>query len=131
MGYQLCADWWWLIRYTNYLTFPQCRKNFGLAKKCHTVNTVQVVEATWCNIPGKFNNLSIYNGILGTAFLCFRSYQATANLDDLHICRDIIHKCAVESTSMRKLGYCSLSDIVSFLCFAIFIYLSVFSLCNL
>ena len=107
------------------MIFPQCRKNFGLANKCRTVNTVQVVEATWCNMPRKFKNLSIYNGILGTAFLCFRSYQATANLDDLHICKEIIHKCAVETASMRKLGYCSLSDFLSFLCFAIFI--SVFS----
>lgn len=63
----------------------------------------EVVQATWSNssaTPRK--NLSIYTGTLGTAFLCFRAYQATGNLQDLHLCRDIIQACSAASASMRQ-----------------------------
>lgn len=76
----------------------------------------EVVQATWSNTsatPRK--NLSIYTGTLGTAFLCFRAYQATGNLQDLHLCRDIIQACSAASASMRRLGllpHCSKSFIV-------------------
>lgn len=64
----------------------------------------EVVRATWSDPSAKLNkNLDMYKGTLGTAFLCFKAYQTTGNLEDLHLCRDIIQACSAASASMRQL----------------------------
>ncbi|XP_030498549.2 lanC-like protein GCL1 [Cannabis sativa] len=58
----------------------------------------QVVAITWERRRvlgvGVGVDPTVYSGLLGTAFTCFRSYQANSNHQDLVICTDIIDTCA-------------------------------------
>lgn len=55
----------------------------------------QVVEMTWGRRGrgGSFDP-TVYSGIMGTAFTCLRSYQATGNHCDLQLCSEIADACA-------------------------------------
>ncbi|KAK9949486.1 hypothetical protein M0R45_005004 [Rubus argutus] len=56
----------------------------------------QVVKATWEGerSSGMCLDPTVYTGLLGTAFTCFRSYEATGNRQDLLLCAEIADKCA-------------------------------------
>lgn len=54
---------------------------------------VQVVEMTWRSGGGGVIDPTLYNGLLGTAFLCFRSYEITGDRHDLQLADGIIDTC--------------------------------------
>lgn len=54
----------------------------------------QVVEMTWRRRGEKGStDPTVYTGLMGTAFTCLRSYEATGNDGDLRLCADIVHDC--------------------------------------
>lgn len=51
---------------------------------------------------GKARDLTVYTGVLGTAFLCLKSYERTGNAEDLALCLEIVKTYTVKtSTSMK------------------------------
>ncbi|KAF8411424.1 hypothetical protein HHK36_003973 [Tetracentron sinense] len=69
----------------------------------------QVVEATWRREGGgKSIDPTVYTGVLGTAFTCLRSYEATACQQDLLLCAEIVDSCAMLAcTSKRHVTFLS------------------------
>ncbi|KAM1504277.1 hypothetical protein ACFX14_000401 [Malus domestica] len=72
----------------------------------------QVVQDTWegghgSGTPtGMVFDPTVYTGLLGTAFTCLRSYEATGNRQDLLLCADIVDKCgAVAPASSRHVTF--------------------------
>ncbi|KAK4485923.1 hypothetical protein RD792_008574 [Penstemon davidsonii] len=63
----------------------------------------QVVELTW---RGRENNRildpTVYTGLMGTAFTCLRSYEATSNTCDLRLCAEIIDACAAAASAYTR-----------------------------
>lgn len=70
----------------------------------------QVVEMTW-EAQGKGERLEInptlYTGLVGTAFTCFRSYQATGCQQDLLLSANIVRACANVTHSLRHVTFLS------------------------
>lgn len=62
---------------------------------------VQVVQSTWRRNGSRVNDPTMYIGVLGTAFLCFKAYQVTGSQDDLNQCLDIVDACASAAITMR------------------------------
>ncbi|KAL7143951.1 hypothetical protein ABFS83_08G225900 [Erythranthe nasuta] len=55
----------------------------------------QVVEMTWRRRGGKGSlDPTVYTGLMGTAFTCLRSYEATGDHRDLRLCAEIVDACA-------------------------------------
>ncbi|KAI3451183.1 hypothetical protein Pfo_007848 [Paulownia fortunei] len=55
----------------------------------------QVVEMTWRRRGNKGSlDPTVYTGLMGTAFTCLRSYEATGNHRDLQLCAEIVDACA-------------------------------------
>nr|GMC59778.1 lanC-like protein GCL1 [Ipomoea batatas] len=57
----------------------------------------QVVDMTWKARGGSAATKmdpTVYTGLLGTAYTCLRSFQATGNRQDLRVCADIVDTCA-------------------------------------
>lgn len=60
----------------------------------------QVVEVTWRRgsggggEPGRGMDPTLYTGLLGTAFICLRSYELTGNQQELLLSAEIIDTCA-------------------------------------
>ncbi|CAN1836124.1 LanC-like protein GCL1 [Linum perenne] len=61
----------------------------------------QVLEATWggdqlhqAESDCFTSDPTLYNGLLGTAFTCLRSYEVTGVPQDLALCSDIVDACA-------------------------------------
>lgn len=44
----------------------------------------------------------MYVGVLGTAFLCFKTYKVTGSADDLALCCDIVASCATAAEPMKQ-----------------------------
>ncbi|KAK9285393.1 hypothetical protein L1049_024585 [Liquidambar formosana] len=80
---------------TNYLSLP--RDTF---LKAAISLKDQVVQVTWKADGGAAEGKGIaldptvHTGLLGTAFTCFRSFQATGDHQDLQLCAQIVHTCA-------------------------------------
>ncbi|KAJ1702581.1 hypothetical protein LUZ63_002360 [Rhynchospora breviuscula] len=70
----------------------------------------KVVEATWKTENAPCVDPTTYLGLLGTAFVCLRSYEATGSLDDLRLSSEIVDKCASSLASSKH------SRNVTFLC---------------
>ncbi|KAL0721499.1 hypothetical protein Bca4012_036098 [Brassica carinata] len=67
-----------------------------LLKDQVTPQSTSVVEATWkggVQDPDLVLDPTVYTGLLGTAFTCLKSYEATRNHQDLLTCADIIDTC--------------------------------------
>lgn len=54
----------------------------------------QVVKKTWEEGSG-ISDPTVYSGVLGTAFTCLRSYEATGDEQDLLLCAQIVDACAM------------------------------------
>ncbi|PHU00014.1 hypothetical protein BC332_29801 [Capsicum chinense] len=57
----------------------------------------QVVKMTWKGdgrSTGGVTDPTMYTGLLGTAFTCMRSYEATGDRRDLQLCSEIVDACA-------------------------------------
>ncbi|KAJ8619112.1 hypothetical protein MRB53_015298 [Persea americana] len=69
----------------------------------------QVVEGTWNCKQGRSGesiDATVYTGLLGTAFACLRSFEATGNEQDLLLCDEIVDKCAgVAANSKRHVTF--------------------------
>ncbi|KAJ7519043.1 hypothetical protein O6H91_20G020600 [Diphasiastrum complanatum] len=61
----------------------------------------EIVRATWSPIA-RVSDPTTYTGLLGTAFLCFKTYQVTGGNNELVLCTDIINSCAAAAEKMEK-----------------------------
>ena len=56
------------------------------------------MEATWrrCG-DGRRKDIdpTVHSGLMGTAFTCLRSYEATGGQQDLLLCAEIVDSCAM------------------------------------
>ncbi|KAL2905784.1 LanC-like protein GCL1 [Bienertia sinuspersici] len=64
----------------------------------------QVVEMTWKKVKLEINP-TLYTGLMGTAFTCFRSYQATASHHDLLLSADIVRACITSAHTSRHVTF--------------------------
>ncbi|KAL0350093.1 UNVERIFIED_CONTAM: LanC-like protein GCL1 [Sesamum radiatum] len=63
----------------------------------------QVVEVTWGRRGNKGSlDPTVYTGLMGTAFTCLRSYEATGNHRDLQLCAEIVDACAAAAHTNRS-----------------------------
>lgn len=53
----------------------------------------QVVQATWIRNGPRVKDPTMYTGVLGTAFLCFKAYLATGSPQDLALFTEIVDSC--------------------------------------
>ncbi|KAI9164786.1 hypothetical protein LWI28_002047 [Acer negundo] len=71
----------------------------------------QVVEVTWrrggfCETLQTGTDPTLYKGLLGTAFICFRSYENTGDKNDLQLSTEIIDTCAsIARASARHMTF--------------------------
>ncbi|PIN02975.1 Lanthionine synthetase C-like protein 1 [Handroanthus impetiginosus] len=66
----------------------------------------QVVEMTWRRRGSKGSlDPTVYTGLMGTAFTCLRSYEATGNHHDLRLCAEIVDACASAALSTRHVTF--------------------------
>ncbi|CAM6092150.1 unnamed protein product [Calypogeia fissa] len=61
----------------------------------------EVVQSTWRRNGSRVNDPTMYVGVLGTAYLCFKVYQVTGSQDDLTQCLDIVDACAAAALTMK------------------------------
>eukprot|EP00252_Welwitschia_mirabilis_P026943 TRINITY_DN903_c0_g1_i1.p1 TRINITY_DN903_c0_g1~~TRINITY_DN903_c0_g1_i1.p1 ORF type:complete len:417 (-),score=82.42 TRINITY_DN903_c0_g1_i1:582-1832(-) len=73
----------------------------------------EVIQATWTR-GNRCRDPTVYTGLAGTAFMCFRSYQITGDSKDLDLAIEIIDTCAASARNLRHQ--------VTFLCGAAGIY---------
>ncbi|KAF3970792.1 hypothetical protein CMV_005542 [Castanea mollissima] len=67
-----------------------------------------VVQMTWVGQHGMDSGMgtsmdpTVYTGLLGTAFTCFRSYEATGSQQDLLLTAEIVDTCAVVARASTR-----------------------------
>lgn len=84
-----------LCSYNEFMTFLQSSEVvFSLV--C-VVILFQVVWETWERSGKRVRDYNLYTGVLGTAYLLFKSYQVTRNEDDLKLCLENVEACDVAS----------------------------------
>lgn len=52
------------------------------------------MKKTWEEGSG-ISDPTVYSGVLGTAFTCLRSYEATGDEQDLLLCAQMVDACAM------------------------------------
>lgn len=62
----------------------------------------QVVDATWTAEGGRCVDPTVCTGLLGTALVCLRSYEATGSEEDLRLCTEIVDTCTVVSRTCER-----------------------------
>ncbi|XP_057970579.1 lanC-like protein GCL1 [Malania oleifera] len=66
----------------------------------------QVVQVTWKEGSGGGQRYcgdpTAYVGLLGTAFICLRSHEATGSRDDLLLCAEIVDTCAAVARASSR-----------------------------
>ncbi|XP_065874875.1 lanC-like protein GCL1 [Euphorbia lathyris] len=64
----------------------------------------QVVEMTWKKgrSSGTVVDPTVYSGLTGTAFTCFRSFEATGNRNDLLLCSEILDTCTAAARASSR-----------------------------
>ncbi|GFY80233.1 GCR2-like 1 [Actinidia rufa] len=66
----------------------------------------QVVQVTWKGKGKNSTDATAYSGLLGTAFTCWRAYEATGSREDLLLCAAIVDACAsVDCTYTRHVTF--------------------------
>lgn len=78
-----------------------------------------IVAKTWKS-PKTIQDFTLYSGALGTAFLLFKSFQVTGNMNDLDIASQVIKACDFASVTSRDItficgraGVCALGAVVA------------------
>ncbi|CAH9105969.1 unnamed protein product [Cuscuta europaea] len=69
----------------------------------------QIVEVTWKargGSAGAYLDPTVYTGLLGTAFICLRSFEATGNRPNLLLCADIVDTCAALASTRHITFLC-------------------------
>ncbi|WJX49782.1 LanC-like protein gcl2 [Trifolium repens] len=79
-----------------------------------------IVIETWGITGQRVGDFTLYSGLLGTAFLLFKSYHVTRNTNDLTLCSQIIKSCDAASLFSRdvtficgRAGVCALGAVVA------------------
>ncbi|WJX43752.1 LanC-like protein gcl2 [Trifolium repens] len=79
-----------------------------------------IVMETWGITGQHVGDYTLYCGLLGTAFLLFKSYHVTRNTNDLTLCSQIIKSCDAASLFSRdvtficgRAGVCALGAVVA------------------
>lgn len=57
----------------------------------------QIVFETWERSGKRVRDFNLYTGVLGTAYLLFKSCQVTRNKNDLKLCLEIVEACYTAS----------------------------------
>ncbi|KAG7649427.1 LanC-like protein GCR2 [Arabidopsis thaliana] len=65
----------------------------------------KVVWETWGRSGKRVGDYNLYTGVLGTAYLWFKSYQVTRNEDDLKLCLEIVEACDVASRDSERVTF--------------------------
>ncbi|KAL5982278.1 LanC-like protein gcl1 [Asimina triloba] len=74
---------------------PPTSRHLNLLVMWSGLRTWQVVEATWKEgCRQSVIDPTVYTGLLGTAFTCLRSYEATGHQQDLLLCAEVVDACA-------------------------------------
>lgn len=74
------------------------------------VASLQVLQATWIRDGPRVSDPTMYVGMLGTAFLCFKFYETTGSKEDLDLCCEIVDSCATAAETMKQYGFSKLTD---------------------
>ncbi|KAH1221004.1 hypothetical protein AAZX31_12G104400 [Glycine max] len=79
-----------------------------------------IVIETWGLSGQQVRDFTLYCGVLGTAFLLFKSYRVTGNGNDLSLCSEIVKACDAASARSRdvtficgRAGVCSLGAVAA------------------
>ncbi|KAI4322658.1 hypothetical protein L6164_022330 [Bauhinia variegata] len=79
-----------------------------------------ILLETWGMSAQRITDFTLYCGVLGTAFLLFKSYQVTGNNNDLSLCSHIVKACDSASAGSRdvtficgRAGVCALGAVVA------------------
>ncbi|KAK8527385.1 hypothetical protein V6N12_054598 [Hibiscus sabdariffa] len=64
-----------------------------------------VVRETWGLSGKRVQDYTVYTGALGTAYLVFKAYQVTKNLNDLKLCSDIVKACDSASKDSGRVTF--------------------------
>ncbi|XP_058729540.1 lanC-like protein GCL2 [Vicia villosa] len=79
-----------------------------------------IVLETWGLSGQRVGDFTLYCGLLGTAFLLFKSHQVTGNTSDLTLCAQIIKSCDAASVRSRdvtficgRAGVCALGAVAA------------------
>eukprot|EP00250_Pteridium_aquilinum_P006679 c16545_g1_i2 orf=655-1701(-) len=62
----------------------------------------EIVQGTWSTRQSKNEDLTLYTGVLGTAFLCFKSFERTGSDKDLAMCLEIVESYTLDTTISMK-----------------------------
>ncbi|ONK74122.1 uncharacterized protein A4U43_C03F3000 [Asparagus officinalis] len=62
----------------------------------------KVVDATWTMRKDALVDPTAYTGLLGTAMVCLRSYEATGCSGDLNLCAEIADTCTVVARNCNR-----------------------------
>ena len=60
-----------------------------------------MARETWVSRGKRVQDYTVYTGSLGTAYLAFKAYQVTNNVNDLRLCLDIVEACDTVSRDSR------------------------------
>ncbi|XP_058779886.1 lanC-like protein GCR2 [Vicia villosa] len=79
-----------------------------------------VVSETWGSSGNRVKDYTLYTGVLGTAYLVFKAYEVTKNLDDLNLCLKIVKACDSASVNSSRVtficgraGVCALGAVIA------------------
>ncbi|KEH38770.1 lanC-like protein GCR2 [Medicago truncatula] len=79
-----------------------------------------VVSETWGSGVNRVKDYTLYTGVLGTAYLVFKSYQVSKNVDDLNLCLKIVKACDSASANSSRVtficgraGVCALGAVIA------------------
>ncbi|KAI5065846.1 hypothetical protein GOP47_0018470 [Adiantum capillus-veneris] len=62
----------------------------------------EVVISTWSRRGVRVHDPTLYTGALGTAFLCFRCFEAMGSVKDLSLCLEITDSCAASAAHLKQ-----------------------------
>ncbi|KAK4286171.1 hypothetical protein QN277_002765 [Acacia crassicarpa] len=104
---------------TKLLTMPYAPLSERFKRTALDLKETIAVE-TW-GVPGQhIRDFTLYCGVLGTAFLLFKSYQVTNNKNDLNLSSQIVKACDSASLGSRdvtficgRAGVCALGAVVA------------------
>ncbi|CAH8255465.1 unnamed protein product [Arabidopsis lyrata] len=82
-----------------YKSFSEKLQSYALSLKD------KVVWETWERSGKRVRDYKLYTGVLGTAYLLFKSYQVTRNEDDLKLCLEIVEACDVASRDSERVTF--------------------------
>ncbi|CAN0914034.1 LanC-like protein GCR2 [Linum grandiflorum] len=100
------------------LSFPHSTLSQTLKRSAMEIKDTVVMETLGSS--RRVTDYTLYTGMLGTAYLLFKSYQITSNTDDLKLCSEVIQGCDSASRDSShvtficgRAGVCALGAVVA------------------